>query len=92
MFYEDVPCYRDGTIIDVRSREEYELSHAPNSVNIPWYRFREHLDEIRRLPKPLVFCCEEGFRSGLTVFLLKMLGFKDIYNIGRWIDLPPKAA
>jgi len=88
MLLRDIPNYERGTFFDVRSLEEYLLVHAKGSINIPWYRSERFLTELKNYPKPWIFSCEEGIRSGLVVFSLRMLGYEDIYNIGRWLDIP----
>lgn len=86
MLIKDIPGARHASIIDVRSREEYDLGHPKGAVNIPWDLLRYYMDELKALPKPWIFVCEEGVRSGWVVFSLKMLGFDDIFNGGRWLD------
>lgn len=88
MLLQEVPNYRQGTFIDVRSLEEFALVHAEGAVNIPWYRSERLLNELPHYSKPWMFACEEGVRAGLVVFSLRMLGFEEVYNIGRWLDLP----
>lgn len=88
MLLQKIPNYEQGTIIDVRSMEEYLLVHAKGAVNIPWYRSRRLLEELGQYPKPWMFYCEEGVRAGLVVFSLRMLGHREVYNIGRWLDVP----
>lgn len=56
-------------IVDVRSQREYEASHVPGAVNIP---FQSLLAQVDRLPaprgegEPLVLYCEHGPRAGLA--------------------------
>ncbi len=87
MFLSDVPSYQNATIIDVRSREEFDLGHSANAINIPWDLHWYYFEELEALPKPWVFVCEEGVRAGFVVFSLRMLGFEEAYNVGGWIDL-----
>ena len=87
MLWKDVPNVKNASVIDVRSEEEYELGHPDKSVNIPWDLHQYYLEELESLPRPWLFVCEEGIRSGWVVLSLKMLGFKDVYNVGRWIDV-----
>lgn len=87
MFIREIPNACSGTVIDVRSREEYELSHAKGSVNIPWDLHLYYLEDLEALPRPWLFCCEEGIRSGWVVLSLKMLGYEEVYNVGRWFDV-----
>lgn len=87
MYLKDIPEARKGTIIDVRTREEYDLGHVPGSVHIPWDLHLYYLEEFSNLPRPLILCCEEGWRAGLVVLSLRTIGFEEVYNGGRWIDL-----
>jgi rhodanese-related sulfurtransferase len=84
MWQQDITNWRAGTVIDVRSKEEYELMHTERSVNIPWDMHLYYLEELKHLPKPWMFCCEEGFRSGLVAYSLSTLGHTEVYNIGSW--------
>lgn len=87
MLVQHIPRAKGATVIDVRSREEYDLGHAKGAVHIPWDLHHYYLEDLQELPTPWLFCCEEGVRSGYVVFSLKMLGFEEVYNIGRWIDV-----
>ncbi|MCG8331454.1 MAG: rhodanese-like domain-containing protein [Chitinophagales bacterium] len=87
MWINDIPKNNEGVIIDVRPAEEYELMHAPNTINIPWDMHLYYLKELEALPKPWMFCCEAGYRSGLVVHSLSVLGYKEVFNIGRWQDI-----
>lgn len=51
----------DSLIIDLRSEEEYRISHIKNSKSIPY----EELENYRELPKDklLVFYCDRGGAS-----------------------------
>ena len=92
MFIQEIPNAMSGTVIDVRSREEYELSHAEGAVNIPWHLHQYYLQELEELPQPWILCCEEGIRSGWVVLSLKMLGYEEVYNAGRWFDIDGEKA
>ena len=87
MLWKEIPNVNNASVIDVRSEEEYELGHPEQATNIPWDLHQYYLEELEALPRPWVFVCEEGIRSGWVVLSLKMLGFKDVYNVGRWIDV-----
>ncbi|MCB9048213.1 MAG: rhodanese-like domain-containing protein [Lewinellaceae bacterium] len=92
MFIRDIPNAICGTVIDVRSREEYDLSHATGSINIPWDLHLYYLNELDELPRPWLLCCEEGIRSGWVALSLKMLGYEEVYNVGRWFDVDGEKA
>ena len=92
MLIRDIPNAFSGTVIDVRSREEYELSHAKGSINIPWDLHLYYLQELEELPRPWIICCEEGIRSGWVAQSLQMLGYEEVYNAGRWFDIDGEKA
>lgn len=74
------------TIVDVRSPEEYDYGHVPNSFNIPLGEIVDRMDEIKALKMPLVLCCASGARSGRAAEYLKQNEI-DCCNGGSWIDL-----
>jgi rhodanese-related sulfurtransferase len=56
-------------IVDVRSRGEYETSHIPGAVHIPFYSMLSRTDQIpepREAEQPVVVYCEHGPRAGLA--------------------------
>lgn len=75
-------------IIDVRTQEEYQLGHIPESINIPLDILK---DEIVRqhIPKdtPIAVCCESGGRSSYAVMILIEMGFTQVENKGSWRDM-----
>ena len=52
---------RDSLIIDLRSEEEYAVSHVKNAISVPYHT----LDEWEEFPreKILVFYCDRGGAS-----------------------------
>jgi formylglycine-generating enzyme required for sulfatase activity/chromosome segregation ATPase/CRP-like cAMP-binding protein len=60
----------DGAVwIDVRSRDEYEHSAIPDSVNIPLVSLRDEMHELV-LNTRYIICCDTGHRSDSAAFLL----------------------
>ena len=52
------------TIIDVRSPEEFKNGNVAGSINIPLNEIQQRIEEIKKLPYPLILCCASGNRSG----------------------------
>lgn len=75
-----------GSIIDVRTPEEFMGGHVTGSVNIPLHELRDRLEEVKKMKMPLVLCCASGNRSGQAQFLLSSQGL-ECYNGGSWFDV-----
>jgi rhodanese-related sulfurtransferase len=80
-----------GTIIDVRTRAEFAGGHVAGSVNIPLQEITQHIDEIRAMPSPVVFCCASGNRSGQATQYFQSLGV-DCENGGSWLEVNYKVS
>ena len=66
-------------IIDVRSESEFESSHVPGAIHIPfWSAFLT--DDLNDLSPEelLVLYCEHGPRAGIAKFALKIGGFENM--------------
>lgn len=70
----------NACIIDVREKNEFELSHIINAKNIPLSEFRERINEI---PKdiPVYLNCRSGQKSYNTALIMENLGFNNSYSI-----------
>ncbi len=75
---EDYPeVARKGTILDVRTPEEYAHWHIPEAVNIPYTELRSRLDEVPR-DRPVYTYCRSGFRSYISYCDLKHAGYDQV--------------
>jgi hydroxyacylglutathione hydrolase len=57
------------TIVDVRSQGEYDTSHVPGAVHVPFYALLSRADELPEASDadaPLVVYCEHGPRAGIA--------------------------
>ncbi len=72
-----------AVILDVRTEEEVEEGHIPNSLNIDIYKPQEFMDAIRELDpsKHYYVYCRSGNRSGQACALLKSIGIETAYNL-----------
>ena len=68
------------TLVDVRTRDEFELGAIPGALNLPLDELREHLDKIPR-DKPVWVYCGVGLRGYLASNILKDNGFKEVRNL-----------
>ncbi len=74
------------TIVDVRTRAEFAGGNVAGSLNIPLQEVVEREDEIMNLPKPVIFCCASGGRSGQAAHYFKAKGL-ECENGGSWLDV-----
>ena len=82
---------KNATIVDVRTPEEFAGQHVPGAINIPLDRISNRVDELRKLPKPIVAYCRTGNRSGLAVAIMRQHGITDAVNGGGINDMLPAA-
>jgi phage shock protein E len=75
-----------GTIVDVRTVEEFNSGNVTGSINIPLQEIDKRMEELKTLKQPLVLCCASGGRSGMATQKLTQLGL-DVYNGGSWRDV-----
>ena len=70
------------TIIDVRSKQEYEEGHLNGAILIPEYEIKEKIKNIvkNKNEKILVYC-SSGIRSKQAQEELINLGYKNVYNL-----------
>jgi phage shock protein E len=86
MTLENIIKEKQGTIVDVRTREEFMGGHVADSINIPLGEIQNRFEEIQNLKAPLVLCCASGNRSGQAQHYLSQKGI-DCYNGGSWLDV-----
>jgi len=76
----------EGTIIDVRTPAEFMGGNVIGSLNIPLQIIFEHVDEIKQMKEPIIFCCASGNRSGQAAHYFKSLGV-NCENGGSWMEV-----
>lgn len=77
---------KNGTIVDVRTREEFTGGHVADSVNIPLQELGNQMETLKELKQPLILCCASGGRSGMAQSVLAAAGL-ECYNAGSWLDV-----
>jgi phage shock protein E len=78
---------KKGTVVDVRSPQEFAGEHFPNAINVPLEQVPQKVNEFKELPKPIIAYCRSGNRSGMAVSMLKQAGITDVINGGGLDDL-----
>ena len=80
---------KDNTIIilDVRTKEEYEEQHIPNSILIPVDELENRaLNELLDKQAKIFVYCRSGVRSITASEILVNLGYEKVYNLGGIIN------
>ena len=72
MTLEQIIKENQGTVVDVRTMEEFEGGHVEDSINIPLHEITSRMDELKALKSPLVLCCASGGRSGQAYWYLSV--------------------
>lgn len=86
MELEKIIKEKAGTIVDVRTREEFMGGNVNDSINIPLQEIQQRLGEIKKLKTPLVLCCASGGRSAMATGFLISQGI-ECMNGGSWLDV-----
>ena len=77
-----------ATLLDVRTKEEFNAGHLPGAVNIPLQQLESRLSSIPK-NKAVITCCASGMRSGSAKSMLSAKGF-EVHNGGGWRSLGQK--
>ena len=67
--------YSNHQILDVRTKNEYKLSHLDGSINLPLYDIISKKNFLNKETKYLIHC-QTGYRSMIASSLLKNMGFE----------------
>ena len=86
MNIEDMIKEKRGTILDVRTPEEFQGGHAEGSINIPLQALPNQVDEIKKLQMPLILCCASGNRSRQAHRFLVRHNI-ECHDAGSWLNV-----
>jgi phage shock protein E len=78
-----------ATIVDVRTKSEYQGGHIKGSLNISLDVLAHNLNKLKK-DKPIITCCASGMRSASAKSILKSNGFTAVHNGGGWMSLKNK--
>tara|TARA_R110002049_G_scaffold71370_1_gene183907 strand:+ start:70926 stop:71243 length:318 start_codon:yes stop_codon:yes gene_type:complete len=75
-----------ATVLDVRTKKEYDSGAIPNSIHIPLQDLHNHVSRLKAMNKTFVVCCASGVRSEKAA---KFLNINNIQatNGGGWLKL-----
>lgn len=63
---------KGAIILDVRTNREYQSGAIKNAKHIPLDDLRNHVDELKKLNKPIIIYCASGVRSGKAAKFLNL--------------------
>lgn len=81
---EELKNKENPYVLDVRTVEEYNLSHIDGVINIPLDELRENLEKLDK-SKEIIVHCHSGLRSYLACRILKQKGYNVKNLIGGYI-------
>lgn len=87
--YEFMNLETNYIILDVREQEEYNNSHIPNALLVPYQTINK--DIINILPNKdqlILVYCRSGRRSAIASQTLVDLGYTNVKDFGGIIDWP----
>ncbi|MFN8436492.1 MAG: rhodanese-like domain-containing protein [Cytophagales bacterium] len=77
---------KNQIIIDVRTKEEFEMGHVPDAINIPLNEIPNKIAEIKSFDEEIILCCASGGRSAQATSYLKRFGL-NCTDAGSWTNL-----
>ena len=69
-----------GTIIDVRSKVEYETNHIDKAISIPLAELEDNLDKFDK-KEELNIICHSGKKASIAAKLLEDNGFTNVLQV-----------
>lgn len=82
--YKELIENEGAVVVDVRTTQEFNMAHAPNSINIPLNQVKHKLNKFKSFKKPIILVCASGNRSGQAKSILQSEGVTQLYNGGSW--------
>lgn len=74
---------KNSLILDVRTPEEYDEKHIPQSKLINVQDAQKFVEDIETLDKSKAFYvyCKSGGRSAMACSIMEQMGFSDVSNL-----------
>ena len=86
MDIKDIIRNNSGTVVDVRTPEEFRGGSVYGAVTSPLNEIPLRIDELKEMKFPLILCCASGNRSGQAANYLNREGV-DCVNGGSWMEV-----
>jgi phage shock protein E len=76
-------------LIDVRTSDEFNTSHIPGSILVPYDVIKEQIGSIAEdKDTVIILYCRSGNRSKLASDALIAMGYSQVYDMGGITDWP----
>lgn len=76
-------------ILDVRTKEEFEISHIDNAILLPLEQLEKNVESIfKDKNETILIYCKSGFRSKEAAFIMAQKGYTNILEFGGIISWP----
>lgn len=73
---------KNGILIDVRSKQEFEEGHLPTAVHVSLYDIKKQIEKVViDRSQLIVVCCSSGNRSKQAKQILEKMEYKEVYNL-----------
>lgn len=81
--YEWISKNHKCVLLDVRTRDEYKLSHIKKSILMPMNEIYDQVEDLIKDKDQLILVyCSKGVRSRIASYFLWDLGYKNVYDFG----------
>ena len=73
----------NAVLLDVRTQDEVDEGHIPNTKHIDIFLGQGFIDEVKKLDasKNYYVYCRSGGRSGQACAVMNSIGFENTYNL-----------
>ena len=81
---QSIIAERDPIILDVREKNEYNLGHIENAINLPHGDILSKVEIVlasRDKSEQVIIYCASGSRSALAALMMKELGYSNIVSL-----------
>ena len=87
--HQNVKAGKYDYIVDVRTKEEWDEGHLPNTISIPIGNLVVELPQkIPNKNSRILFVCKKGIRASGVVTIAHKLGYKNVQSmIGNYKEL-----
>ncbi len=72
-------------VLDVRLKNEFDVQHLKNAINIPLNELQDRIAELNPKDELLIYCAG-GYRSMIAASILEKNGFKKLINLNGGIN------